>query len=367
MAKKVLTWLIPLIIVAIIIIAVLAFTIWKPVKEEKEEVIKIGVVAPLSGGGSVFGNSFLCGIKMALEDLNNTKYKYELKIEDDETNPSKSATAAQKLINIERVKAILSTTSGTGNVIAPLATEAKIPHITICSDYTIAEKDYNFNNMVFPEYEIKAFILEAKKRGVKSIALLCLQHPGTKLLCDLIKEEGSKENIDVVFDERFVKEVTDFKTIFLKAEKKNPDIYAVFTFPPQLEMIGRARIELGINKPLTTTAGFAISSEPSLFEGFWFIDTPSPNEEFIKKHQEKCPNVRFNVRTAPYGYSSLNLLVKAFEENKDNPIQYLDNLTEYKDVLGPVTKINRKLSSKYLGVWTIKDGKPIEIEKIPIE
>ncbi len=116
--------------------------------------VKIGVIAPLEGGAAVFGESLVKGIQMAqvdLKDRTGTKYKYEIIVEDDGSTAAKAASAAQKLIYVDKVDAVITTTSVTGNAAKPVALAAKVPHICVCSDITIANAEYNFTNSIPPK------------------------------------------------------------------------------------------------------------------------------------------------------------------------------------------------------------------------
>jgi branched-chain amino acid transport system substrate-binding protein len=356
---KIILWL----VVAVIVIGGIWYGLSKKsIAPTTKEPIKIGVIAPLTGGGAGFGKSLVAAIEMAKEQLSKTRYKYEIVVEDDKSNPTEAANAAQKLINVDKVKALITTTSGTGNAVAPLAELAKIPHICVCSDDAVSKgRRYSFNNLVFPEDEAKVLVSELKKRNLSKIAIISMQHPGINKIVDEIIKEANNVGIKIVFEERFVKGTTDFKTIFLKAKLKNPDIYVIQSFPPELDLIGQAYRELGIKEPLTTNAAFAISAKPELFEGFWYVDASLKDEKFKKEFVEKYPDIRFNTRSAPYGYDSFNILVAAFENNRENHMEYLDNLTEYYGKVGKLVKIGNRFKSE-AQVWVIKNGTPVPYE-----
>jgi branched-chain amino acid transport system substrate-binding protein len=351
------------IIIGIIVAIIVIVGIWygvsrKSIAPTAKEPIKIGVIGPLTGGGAAFGKSLVAAIEMAKEQLSTTRYKYEIIVEDDKSNPTESANAAQKLINIDKIKALITITSGTGNAVAPLAELAKIPHICVCSDDAVSKgRRYSFNNLVFPEDEAKVLVSELNKRNLRKVAIISMQHPGINKIVDEIIKEANNTGVKIVFEERFVKGTTDFKAIFLKAKSKSPDIYVIQSFPPELEMIGQAYRELGIKEPLTTNAAFAISAKPELFEGFWYVDASLKDEKFKKEFAEKYPDIRFNPRSAPYGYDSFNILVTAFENNKENPLEYLDNLKEYYGKVGKLVKIGNRFKSE-AQVWVIKNGNP---------
>ena len=60
--------------------------------------VKIGVVVPLSGAGSVFGEAARSAILMAEQDLGETKNKYKIIFEDSASNIGVAAAAVRKLV-----------------------------------------------------------------------------------------------------------------------------------------------------------------------------------------------------------------------------------------------------------------------------
>ena len=71
-----------------------------------KQIIKIGVLYPLTGDGAFLGESAKIATKMFFEDYNNTKYKYELVWEDSQANPATAVSAVRKLINYDHVDVI---------------------------------------------------------------------------------------------------------------------------------------------------------------------------------------------------------------------------------------------------------------------
>jgi ABC-type branched-subunit amino acid transport system substrate-binding protein len=60
--------------------------------------IKIGVIVPKSGPSELLGASFLKAVKLAREDVKNTRHAFEFIIEDSDTTPEQAESAIRKLI-----------------------------------------------------------------------------------------------------------------------------------------------------------------------------------------------------------------------------------------------------------------------------
>lgn len=320
------------------------------------EPFKIGIVAPLTGPGAVFGNALVKGMEMAKEDLGKTKNTYEFVIEDDGSNSGQSASAAQKLINIDKVKAIITTTAGTGNAVKPIAVSAKIPHICICSDSSVADAGYNFTNSLLPEEETSGWVVEASKRNIKTIAMLTQIQPGINAIADALKVKAEAEGMKIVYAERFAPETKDFRTMIGKAQAIKPDIYFVLSFPPSLDIIGQQLADLKVQN-ISSAAAFAISAKPELFEGKWFTDGAVKDISFRKRFEAKYPDIRFNVRTAPYGYDTFNMLVQGFEKGGDI-VSYLHDLDSYSGQVGKINQLGSNGNFRSDPVlWIMKNGK----------
>jgi ABC-type branched-subunit amino acid transport system substrate-binding protein len=344
------------IIYAVVIFVVIGgiFTLTR--KDGPQETIKIGVVAPLTGPGAVFGTAMVKGVQLALLDLKDTKHKYELVIQDDGTNPGTAASAAQKLINIDKVQAILTSTSGTGNAVSPLAEKAKIPHICIgCSDMRIATGTYNYTATVQVDDEAEVWIAEAQKRGVKTIAMLSQNHPGVNANTDATIAVAKSKGVSIVFDERFDASNRDFKTIISKAIQTKADLYYPQSFPPAIDILGQELKNVGVTAMAGQAGSFTIGAKPEIYNGQWYteaVSAPAFGDRFARTY----PDVRFNVRMAPFGYEMLKILVDGFEGGED-VAAYLAGVTKY-DGIVKIYKTNGNFFRSNPGVWTIEVGKP---------
>ncbi len=344
----------------VIVIVILGF--WfaqnKPVGEK--QTIKIGIVAPLTGGATVYGVNLVKGAQLALKDLSDSKYTYELVIEDDGTNPAHSASAAQKLINVDKVQAILSVTSGTGNAVKPMAAAAGIPQVCLCSDTRVADGKLNFTNILLPEDETLVWLKEAKARGVKTIAILSQNQPGYNLIIDTLKSQASANDITIVYEERIESTVKDFNTNIAKARLTKPDLILAGFFPPQIDIIGQQFKNLGVTN-VAGIASFSIGATPALFNDRWYSDAFLSDKAFETRFTQEFPDTRFNVRVAPYAYDSFNLLVQGFEEG--SVPEYLLGVTSYPGKAGTLTKkVGDSSFHAPIGIWEIRDGKPVQVK-----
>lgn len=97
----------------------------------QENEFRIGALTPLTGAGSPYGPGMLAAIKLAVEEINQAGGVLGKKVvvisEDDQTDPEAAVRAAKKLIEVNRVSAIIGTwSSGVTMAVLPLTTKAGI-------------------------------------------------------------------------------------------------------------------------------------------------------------------------------------------------------------------------------------------------
>ena len=99
------------------------------------DIIKIGAIGPLSGAASTYGISVKEGAQLLEKEVNDAGgingKKIQFIFEDDQADPNSSMQAFNKLVDDEKVCAILGpVTSGATLAVAPNATSRQIPMIT---------------------------------------------------------------------------------------------------------------------------------------------------------------------------------------------------------------------------------------------
>ena len=349
------------IISAVVIIVIIILGVWALQNKNTggKEVIKIGVVAPVTGAYAAYGATLAKGVEMAAADMskNNTKYTYQVVVEDDESLSAKSATAASKLINVDKVKAIISTTGGTGNAIKSIAEKAGVIHVSNSKDPSIANVPYNYTNLMLPEDDAKVWVSEALKRGNKTVAILVQVHPGAAAAIKALLPEAEAQGLKVVYNESFAGDNRDFKTILAKAKQSKADIYLVEAYPPSLDIVTKELLDSGV-KNISTMDLFTSSKNPNLFNGLWYTDSTLTDPSFRDRFTKLYPDYNFTVITVPYGYDIFNMLVQSFEKGGDANVN-MKAITEYDGKAGKVTKTTDSQSFRTTAsIWVMKDGVP---------
>lgn len=301
-------------IIAIMLIAVIAVSVNKKTTIAGEKAtVKIGVTLPLTGPVAMLGESVKNALILAKDQIKDTKYNYELVFEDDAFNPKNAATTASKLINVDKVDAIISFGSPVGNTVSPIAEQAHITHINnFASDPNVAKGEYNFLHYTPPYKDSELFISELKKRDIKNLVFFGQQdNPGALALINAFEKDIKNTDIKVLDTEKFNTGTTDFRSAILKVKNLGADIYVLEATSPELEILTKQLREAGINSPVTTMEAFEFSDQLSLFEGMWYINAADPSQSFVDSYEQKYGS--FPKFGAGNGYDVVNMIVKATE------------------------------------------------------
>ncbi|MVW70015.1 MULTISPECIES: ABC transporter substrate-binding protein [unclassified Bordetella] len=220
--------------------------------------IRIGVMLPLSGNGSIEGNQVFKGVQLAVAEANAAGgvlgRKIELAVEDDESNTAKGATAVRKLVEREKVPFIVGTYASAVVVAAmKVAKELKVPMLSGGSTSHVATD----NNTPGDPWFFRAFA-DSKGQGYdtamaivekfngKKVAIL---HDTTSYGQDLAKQtitvvEGAGGKI--VANESFNIGDQDFSSILTRIRTLKPDVVYIAGWAADGATIVRQAASVGL-------------------------------------------------------------------------------------------------------------------------
>lgn len=360
------------IIISVIVLMVIGafFALKAPKTPENKPTVIIGATLPLTGDVAMLGQSSKKAIELALENLGDTKYNYEVVFEDDAFKPQTGATTANKLISVNNADVILSFGSPVGNAVSPVAEKSKVPHINFfASDTTVAKGEYNFLHYTPPYKDSELFISELKKREIKNVVFFGQQdNPGVGAIISAFENDIKDTDIKVLANQKFNTGTRDFRTQISSVKNLNPDIYVLEASSPELETLTKQIREAGITTPVTSMEAFEFSSDLSLFEGMWYVNAADPQQWFVDMFTKKySEGPKFGSAN---GYDAINLIVKAVETKGDG--KTVPSKEEIKDALSSVKDFDGALGDNLsvdkegmiisgAVVRIVKDGKPVTV------
>lgn len=241
--KKIAKIIIGVIVVVIIVGLIVIFSICR----EKEEVIKIGAILPLSGESSVYGQQIKEGIETALSSVNKN---IQIVYEDDRGDKKEAVTAAQKLIQIDGVKAILGLMfSGEVLAVAPIAESNKVIIISpTASAVEISDAgDYIFRIWPSDTFEAsKTAEFVVKNLGLKKVAVIYIEDDWGKSSKDVFVEKTQSMGGIITTIESYLTGANDFRTQLTKIRSLNPDGIYMLSHHKDGALILKQAKELGL-------------------------------------------------------------------------------------------------------------------------
>jgi branched-chain amino acid transport system substrate-binding protein len=113
-----------------------SFAIGRHVLAQGAEPIRFGALPPLTGAGGPYGPAMLKAIQGVVEEANQAGgvrgRPIRLTFEDDQTNPDAGVRGARKLIDVDRVSAVMGTwASAVTTAVAPLCWENRVMLFTV--------------------------------------------------------------------------------------------------------------------------------------------------------------------------------------------------------------------------------------------
>lgn len=348
------------IIIGAIVAVVVIGEIWHGVSkkqtltEKDTSSIKIGVSAALTGESAIWGQNGLAGIELATKEINDrggvNGKKIELIVEDDKASPQEIANAVNKLINIDKVVALMiSSGSGATSVAVPIAQKNGIPTIvSIATAPSITQTgDYIFRVMPSDLSQGKfAADFISERLNKKNVAILYVKNAWGEGLKDEFKKEFLAINGKVAYEGGILETDTDLKVELLKVRNSGAEIL-YFPVYPNSALIGFKQIkELGINLPII--GGDAIDGneilQSSVSEDIMYtlskINSP---EEFAKRINslKGFENLKTNIGAAP-SYDGAKILFEAIGKAGINGAMIKNELskTYYFGVSNPIIEFN---------------------------
>ena len=221
-------------LIGIGIVAVLCVTffhIYTSRVSDTGEVIKIGVIAYLTGPVSQIGNEYLQGIQLGLDRFNTetNDLKIRLCVEDGKNSPKDAVSTFNKL-RAEGVSAILIVGDNHVNPVAPLAVKYKLPILASIAgsteflNYNVNSDVYIFLDWITINQISRALAMYAHDtKEIHSVGMLTLEDEYGREASRVFKSAYQDTSHRIVSSESFPYESKDISVQVAKIVTQNPD------------------------------------------------------------------------------------------------------------------------------------------------
>ncbi len=330
---------------------------------QQENVIKIGLVAPLTGDVKTFGESTKNGFLLAIEEVNSqggiNGKQIKTFIQDDKNDPTEAQNAGSKLINQDGVKLLVGSVSSKCSIpLAQTCQDASVvmitptstnPKVTIRDDGS--RKDFIFRACFIDPFQGRVaakFALETIKAKTTAI-LYDVGNDYVKGLAEFYRDNFVQGGGQVLVYESYQKDDTDFSALLTKVKQADPDVLYIPDYYNKVGLIAKQARQMGIRSILMggdgwdspemlKIAGEAIAG--GYFTNHYSPDDPRPEvQEWVKKYLAKYGSSPDALATL--GYDGTCLLLEAIKKaNSDNPVKVkeaLQSIKDFKSVSGSIS------------------------------
>jgi branched-chain amino acid transport system substrate-binding protein len=223
------------ILIGILIIVLLGFAILGIAKvgllslSNNNDVIKIGVVYPMTGNAAPYGEYAVNAFRLAVENINrNSDIKIEAIYEDGKCNGKDAVSAANKLIEYNNVDFLIGFCTGEVLAMAPIAEKnKKILFAPGATGAKVGESSkFVFRNIGNQETGVKKLVPYLISKNIIEISSISENTDFAQSINKSFQDTFTNQGGKVIFAENFNSDNIDFKTIVSKL--KNANVKNVF-------------------------------------------------------------------------------------------------------------------------------------------
>ena len=353
--------------------------------------IRVGLIAPLSGGSSDFGNSTRFGAELAIAEVNEVGgylgRKFELVVRDDEANPAIGLKVAEDLVLREKVDFTVGFCN-TGVAMNALDVFQKNKHLLMvpCAQGTsITTKYPPADSFIFriapPDFLNSQFLIAeiVDRRKLKRVAIFADSTGyGEGGLSDLTRELD-RRGLKPAYTARFPLGVATLTEEMKAAKAAGAEAIVVYTVGTEQATAAKSRLAAGLQVPYFAPWSLSFRSVlenagTRALDGTMMVQTILQDHlherrtSFIARYLQQGKERRMgSLMAAAQSYDAVHLMVRALLQTKGMTSgellkQALEQLRPYQGVVTsyhrPFTREDHDalgLTMLWLGVW--RNGK----------
>jgi len=347
------------------------------------QVVKIGHVAPMSGGQAHYGKDNANGSAMAVEDLNaqnivigGKKIKFELMAEDDAADPKQGTAVAQKLCDAKVAGVVGHLNSGTTIPASKIYNDCGIPHVTgAATNPNLTKPGYKTTYRIIANDNALGAglaVYAADTLKLKKIAVIDDRTAYGQGVAEVFKKTALSKGIQIVDEQYTTDKATDFMAILTAIKSKNPD--GIFyggmdaqagAMLRQMDQLNLSNVKFFGGDGICTTEIIKIASGAKSLEGVVCAEggasiAKMPGGTAWKaRYDAKYPG-QFQIYS-PFTYDATFVLVDAMKRaNSTDPKVYVPKIVEtnFKGVTANIGfEANGEMKNPSMTLSNYKGGK----------
>ncbi len=289
------------------------------------DTIKIGFIGPLTGEASPYGADTLHGVQMKVDEINaagGIKGKQvQLVAEDGKCSGAESTAAAQKLVNIDKVIAIVGgQCSGETLAAAPIAEAGKVVMVSPISSSPDVTKAGTFIFRDYPSDALKTGVMAGlfQEEGYTKVGIISENTDFCQGFRDSLIEdlpEGA-----VIFNESVEPGTKDYRTLLTRMKDSGIEVFvANAQTPAGIAAMLQQMKELGIDVPVyshdVADSKELITLAPEALGKLSVISVPDAGkdtpfeQQFVTKYGTPEQTIGFTA----FAYDAAGVILKTIE------------------------------------------------------
>jgi branched-chain amino acid transport system substrate-binding protein len=335
-----------------------------------QDAIRLGTLCPLTGAGGPYGPEMQRAIVAVVKEINEAGgingRPVELHHEDSQTNPEAAVRATRKLIDVNKVSAIMSTwASAVTMAVAPVCWENRVFQISVSGADSITnleDDDYIFRTQPDSKLQARVNGKFALEKGWKKMAYMARQSPYAQTFGETFRSTVETGGAKVVEFLVYEADKSTYRSELTKILGPKPDLILVQGYTPDTVVILKELYKVGyegkvlgpsfaINQKLIEGAGAEVC------EGVYSIDPASDMNSPAYKNLARLMGTQEISPYAAQSYDHINLISLAIAAGKDPSGRGIrDNLRKISNPPG------EGVGTFQEGYKLLKEGKKINYE-----
>lgn len=233
----------------------------------QQAVVRVGVVVDITGGASSLGAPERDTVQLYQEELGTVKspqgdVRIQYVITDGESDPTRAVIAVNRLIEEQRVVAVVCCTTSPGSLaIIETVQRTRVPNVSLAAAAAIIEP-VEQRRWVFKTPQTDRLMLDflttyMRRVGHRRIAFLGFDDAFGQLGLQEFEKLAPAKGLEIVAREAFARAATDVTPQITRAAGRNPDAFLIWAIPPGANVATRNIRDLGLRQQVYQSHGVA--------------------------------------------------------------------------------------------------------------
>jgi branched-chain amino acid transport system substrate-binding protein len=259
----------PRLLALVMSMLVLGAALSTPPAANAQEPFKLGAIFSITGPGSSLGIPERDTALMLEADINakggvrgpdGKTHPLKIVIYDDASDETKAVLAAKKLIEEDKVIAIVGPTlSGTSLAILDTVQKAQVPLVSAAAASKIvepaSERKWVFKTPQSDALIVGALVDHLKARNLTKVAWLNVDYAFGQLGWIEFEKAAKAANLTIVANEKFGQKDVDMTPQLTRVKATSPQAVVVWSIPPSASIATKNYADLGLKMPLFQSHG----------------------------------------------------------------------------------------------------------------